>query len=493
MLLIMPCVSLFGGCAFNVDNDKNVYVTDIQFSRQLGNATEYIITYSNGTFSTFQVLNGTNGEDGKDGANANLKDIFNELVELNKYEDTDAGYLKFLEDYLSIESSTDIQIPVAKSLQSAVNVLVEIPVTTIENSYTVNKINLGGGAGVIYKMNEDFSYIITNMHVVYEETSDTENKIARKITIFQYGTDYSFTETTERDKDGYPIISYGAGAIDCEYVGGSLTYDLAVLRVKTDDLKAKNPTVRAVDIATNYQVAERVFAIGNPDGDGTSVTEGVVSVESEYVNVSGVDSTTRTYRTLRTDAAVNGGNSGGGLFNSSGELVGIVNSKDTRVGIDNMANALPVDNVTKVVDNLIYYYENQIGEKDSVSVKCINFGMEYDSARLNSKSIYNPATGEIKIVEDCIVKSVENRLLADAMGINVNDKIVEVVINGKTYEITRAFQFDDLALTIRAGDVISIGVHKYNDSTNEYATEITYCTDSANQGIAQTNDMQIID
>ena len=73
-------------------------------------------------------------------------------------------------------------------------------------------------------------------------------------------------------------------------------------------------------------VGERVNAIGNAAGGGISVTEGILSVDSEIISVKD-DDIVQSYRVMRVDAAINSGNSGGGLFDSSGELIGIVNAK----------------------------------------------------------------------------------------------------------------------------------------------------------------------
>ena len=60
-----------------------------------------------------------------------------------------------------------------------------------------------------------------------------------------------------------------------------------------------------------------------------------------------------TFRVMRTDAAINGGNSGGALFNAQGKLIGIPNAKTMTDGIDNMGYALPIDRVKSVVENVL--------------------------------------------------------------------------------------------------------------------------------------------
>ena len=95
---------------------------------------------------------------------------------------------------------------------------------------------------------------------------------------------------------------------------------------------------------------DAVVAIGNPLGYGLSVTTGVVSRPTESVTF---DNTTMTL--LRTDAAVNSGNSGGGLFNLNGELVGIVNAKIAANTVDNVGYAIPSTTVVKSINDLKNY------------------------------------------------------------------------------------------------------------------------------------------
>ena len=165
------------------------------------------------------------------------------------------------------------------------------------------------GSGVIYEIDKERgeAYIITNYHVVYEQGSKTG--IASAIKVFLYGM-----EATE----------YG---IDATYVGGSMNYDIALLHVKGSTVLMES-CARAADVADSDKVSilDTAIAIGNPEGNGISATVGYVNVDSENILVS-FQGTNVQLRVMRTDAAVNSGNSGGGLFNDKGELIGIVNAK----------------------------------------------------------------------------------------------------------------------------------------------------------------------
>ena len=147
------------------------------------------------------------------------------------------------------------------------------------------------------------------------------------------------------------------------------------------------------------------------------------------------------------DTAVNGGNSGGGLFNMNGELIGIVNAKAVSSDIDNIAYALPIDNVTKVVDNLIYYYE----KNSTISnVKKLVLDIQYSTQ--NSHAIYNPTTNRTTIVDELKVESVSAGGVGKLIGLQSGDIVKAISINGTTHTLTRAHQLSDWLLTIRAGD-----------------------------------------
>lgn len=166
-----------------------------------------------------------------------------------------------------------------------------------------------GGSGVIYQTNknEGDAYIITNHHVAY----DGYDGIFENIYVYLYGL----------ENENYEIKA--------EYIGGSMQYDLAVLKITNSDI-LRNSFAQEAEFANSdeVQILDPVVAVGNAQGEGISATAGTINVDSEYLTMITVDNSMRVnYRVMRTDAAINPGNSGGGLFNSRGELVGIVNAK----------------------------------------------------------------------------------------------------------------------------------------------------------------------
>ena len=160
-------------------------------------------------------------------------------------------------------------------------------------------------------------YILTNYHVI---------KGAQQITV------------TANDGSTYAAT----------LVGTDEDNDIAVLKVDAKDL-----TPAILGDSDTLKVGDAVLAIGNPLGtlSGT-VTDGIVSALERQVTIDGNNMTL-----LQTSAAVNPGNSGGGLFNASGELIGIVNAKSTSDSsgnaVDNIGFAIPINSVKTIIEDLI--------------------------------------------------------------------------------------------------------------------------------------------
>ena len=298
--------------------------------------------------------------------------------------------------------------------------------------------------------------------MVYNENYTTSNDIATKIMVELYGSESTYVAT---DYFGNSSFVYGSQAIECEYVGGSLEYDLAILKIENSDL-LKNSAAKQVSICEEpAHLGQTTIAIGNPLGYGISATTGIVSVESEYIQYS--DFYDVVIRCIRTDAPINSGNSGGGLFDEKGRLLGIVNAgKDDA---ENMGDAIPANLVTNVVDNILYQYENNGKQKLYV----YDFGAEVSG--YNSTAVYDEEVGLTFIKEDIIVDSVSGDA---SQNLQVGDKIVSVKHNGKDIEFSRAFEFEEFLLDIRSGDQFDItvvrsgGLFTYTITANNNFSEI---------------------
>ena len=179
--------------------------------------------------------------------------------------------------------------------------------------YGQNQVESGAGSGVIISSD---GYILTCAHVVSG---------ASQITVTIGDTDYTATVVGEDD-----------------------TSDVAVLKIDATGL-----TPATVGDSNSLSVGDSVLAVGNPLGElGGTVTSGIVSALNRSVTIQGTSST-NTMSLIQMDASVSPGNSGGGLFNMNGELVGIVNAKSSDSDAEGLGFAIPVNDAVKVAQELL--------------------------------------------------------------------------------------------------------------------------------------------
>ena len=317
------------------------------------------------------------------------------------------------------------------------------------NASTYEQHAQSAGSGIVYKLDKTTgdAYVITNYHVVYNSQANTKNHISNEINLYLYGKELS------------------AYAIPATYIGGSMLYDIAVLKVEGSDV-LRTSNVRAADFADSNDVSvlDTAIVIGNPEANGISATVGHVNVQSEYIQMKAADdSTTISMRVMRIDAAVNSGNSGGGLFNDKGEIIGIVNAKMSDSSIDNIGYAIPSNIAKYVADNIIDYCD---GKNNENVYRCL-LGISVKAAE--SDAVYDTETGKIHIVEEVAVAEITSGSLAAGV-LQVGDVIHSIKIGGETYEVTRIYHIVDIMLNARVGDTVTIS---YTRGTTDATTTIT--------------------
>ena len=289
------------------------------------------------------------------------------------------------------------------------------------------------------------AFIITNYHVVYDRNAGVSNNIS----VYLYGSEYADSE------------------IKATYVGGSLNYDIAVLYVEDSEI-IKNSCAVAADIADSDHifVGQTAIAIGNAEGYGLSASSGVISVDSEYIDMIAPDEITQvSFRVMRIDTAVNHGNSGGGLFNAQGELIGIVNAKIIDENVENIGYAIPSTLAVAVANNII---DNCFEKECSTLQRCL-LGITITTT--SSSAIYDEDTGLVQIVESIGVVEVSKGSIAYGI-VEENDVLVSATLNGITKEITRQFHVIDLMINARPGDTMYLTVMR-GDETVTLSIEIT--------------------
>ncbi len=339
---------------------------------------------------------------------------------------------------ITIESSpSDITFACAKGLLSSVKIVCTSNVSSWYGSSSGS-----AGSGVIYKIDKSLgnALIITNYHVVYDASSRND-RISDDIKVYLYGSETS------------------SMAIDASYVGGSMYYDIAVLYVENSDI-IKNSSAEAATFANSdaLHVGETAIAIGNPENGGISVSNGIISKESEYITMMSVDNTTSmSLRVIRVDTAVNSGNSGGGLFNCEGNLIGIVNAKNNESQVENIGYAIPSNVARAVADNIIYYCAD--GTHSQVMRAIVGITVEVAS----SIAKYNTENGLVDIIETIKVNEVTNGSLCDGH-LAAGDTLVSITVGGSTTNITRQHHIIDAMLDARAGDTVTFSIIRNGQS-----------------------------
>ena len=295
----------------------------------------------------------------------------------------------------------------AKVKPSVVAITTEQMVST--NSWFGNYIQSGAGSGII--ISED-GYILTCAHVVSG---------ANNITV-------QLPDETE-----YPAT----------LVGADTTSDVAVVKIDATGL-----TPAAIGDSDALAVGETVVAVGNPMGtlSGT-VTDGIVSAVNRSVQVEGNEMSL-----IQTNAAISPGNSGGGLFNGAGELIGIVNasgSTTTSSGAvsQNLGFAIPINEGMDVATQLI---ENGHVARPSLGIKVVNI-LDAQTAMQYGVSTYGVYIAQITPGSG-----------AEQAGLQLGDRIVAVDNNSVN-------EYNDLTsylATKNIGDTVSLQIERDGKMSN---------------------------
>lgn len=182
------------------------------------------------------------------------------------------------------------------------------------------------GTGVVFKKEGGYAYILTNAHVL----TDTNGA--------------KYYEDIE-------IIFHDFSKVKGTYINMDRSRDIAVISVP-DNISCVVAKIVAVD--TNVKIGTSVFAIGNPGGEYFGVTDGIISanrVKTTTEYISGTDET-KTY-VYNSTATINGGNSGGPLFNYNGEVVSINTMRPSDKEIRNFNYSIPINYFIKVANHLM--------------------------------------------------------------------------------------------------------------------------------------------
>ena len=214
----------------------------------------------------------------------------------------------------NLSPATSISEAVALAAPSVVEIVTEeeaISYGIFGGAYTAQS----AGSGVLISND---GYVITNNHVV-------------------------------QDAKTIEVTTYDGNIYEGTLVGKDASSDIAVVKINGTDL----PTAILGD-SSKIQVGDTAIVIGNPLGTlGGTVTDGIISAVSREIVING-----ESMDLIQTNAEINSGNSGGGLFDASGNLIGIVNAKDsgttsTGTTIEGIGFAIPINYAMEIAEDLI--------------------------------------------------------------------------------------------------------------------------------------------
>lgn len=272
----------------------------------------------------------------------------------------------------------------------------------------------GSGSGVVYKIDGDKAYIVTNNHVI-ENNDSLEVQMAdgRKTEATLVGTD--------------TLSDIAVLTIPAEYASTTLEF------ANSDDL----------------QVGSLAIAIGSPVGEdfATSVTQGIISGLNRKVSVDtdGDQNPDWDMTLIQTDAAINPGNSGGALVNSKGQLIGINSSKFASTAIEGMGFAIPINDVKDIV--------SQLESNGQVERPALGIQMG-DLAQISIESRTNILKLKEDQVDGVIVMRVQAQSAAETAGLQAYDVIT--AINDEA--VTDAVNLKQVLYQYKVGDTIKIKV-----------------------------------
>lgn len=334
------------------------------------------------------------------------------------------------------------------TIESLRQQVVDIYATASDGTYA--------GSGVIVASDSEYSWVVTNHHVI-------DGCYAFYVDVL------SIDVATGKET----ISSHEA-----DLIGGSPHDDIAVLRVEEGGL----PTATWVADSSKVKVGADVIAIGNPLGIlGGTVTKGIISATARDVQVDGIG----TMTLMQTDAAINSGNSGGGLFSTDGLLVGIVNSGYT--DYEGLNFAIPANDAKFVASSIIGTYT-----EDDTTGKVVSYGYVAGNTDIGievgywSSLVYASASTSSTRSLRASIYSVASGSDAAKQNVSAGYAILSVTYNNATYSYTGTdstlfnnylTQLDKVLSNIEIDTTVTLSCNNVLMGRNYYylgSTSVTY-------------------
>ncbi len=238
-------------------------------------------------------------------------------------------------------------------------------------------------------------------------------------------------------------------------IGTDASSDLAVIKIEASSLP-----YLVYGNSDEIKLGQWVLAIGYPLNLDVTITAGIISAKNRSININARQSDRPLETFLQTDAAVNQGNSGGALVNTSGELVGINSAIASPTGsYAGYSYAIPVNLVKKVVTDIVKFG----------TVQRAYLGISYPQEDLSEEQIKKIESDfKVKIgdVQGIVVTDVLEGGAAKAAGVKVGDIITK--LNGTA--VTSSPELQEQIAKYKPNDKISIALKRDNKDLTLYAT-----------------------
>ncbi|WP_312499076.1 trypsin-like peptidase domain-containing protein [Enterococcus sp.] len=302
------------------------------------------------------------------------------------------------------------------------------------------------GSGVIYKVDGDTAYVVTNNHVV-------------------------------EGQSGLEVVLSDGTKVTGELVGTDAYTDLAVIKIASDKVE----TVATFGDSSALKVGEPAIAIGSPLGSdyANSVTQGIISSLNRQVTSQNDSGETVSINAIQTDAAINPGNSGGPLINVDGQVVGINSSKiastsesTSSVSVEGMGFAIPSNDVVEIINQL---------EADGKVVRPALGIRTIDLSSITSQQQEQILKVPSSVTAGVVVYSVNNATPAEQAGLQQYDVITKV----DDTEISSTTDLQSALYKHKVGDTITLTFYRGDEektATVELSvdTSINDTTESSN-------------
>lgn len=321
---------------------------------------------------------------------------------------------------------------------SAVSASVNIPLAEERGSLSIK--NGAAGADLDFSdIYEKCSPSVVGIKVFSED--DREDYYAWGSGVIASSDGYIITNTHVIN-NGYSakVVLSDGSEYEAKLIGFDAASDIAVIKIEATGLKAAE-----FASSSTLSVGDSVAAIGNPLSPDLrlTMTRGIVSALNREMSYNGT-----TMSLIQTDASINEGNSGGPLFNSRGQVIGITNMKmisSFGSGVEGLGFAIPSDTVESIVEALI---------KDGAVYGRLSVGITIGPVSEDIAKYYN-------IPQGLYVSYVTEGSDAEAKGIKRGDIITRV--NGRD-----AFANSDVADAkegLKAGDELTFTIWRDGKTT----------------------------